>query len=134
MQMPDVKLPEFKLNRNFTLFSKLGFVVHFEKGVPRHVPQQMMHEVIAIGAERVDGSQDDGFEEDKAVVMEPSGQEREDLILAAIEDLVERNSQKDFTAGGVPKSQAIKAIVGFEPESAEVKKAWLAFHANKSEQ
>lgn len=131
--MSDVKLPEFKLNRNFTLISKTGLALRFEKGVPRPVHAQLVPEVLAIGAERVDGEQGEGFEEPKRLPEEPQGHEREDLIKAAIEDLVERNSSKDFNAGGVPKPVAIKAIVGFQPEADEVKKAWLAYQAEKSE-
>lgn len=132
--MSEVKLPEFKLNRNHTHISvATGLAIRFEKGVPRPVHHALVREVVGIGAERVDGDQGEGFEEDKPVNEEPQGQEREELILAAIEDLVERNNTKDFNAGGVPKPSAIKAIVGFLPESDETKKAWLQFHANKSE-
>ena len=84
-------------------------------------------------AERVDGEQGEGFDEEKRLPEEPQGHEREELIKAAIEDLVERNSSKDFNAGGVPKPVAIKAIVGFQPEADETKKAWLAYQAAKSE-
>ena len=131
--MSDVKLPEFKLNRNFTLISKTGLALRFEKGVPRPVHAQLVPEVLAIGAERVDAEQGEGMGDEKRPPEEPQGVEREDLIQAAIEDLVERNSSKDFNAGGVPKPVAIKAIVGFQPEADEVKKAWLAYQAEKSE-
>ena len=132
--MSDVKLPEFKLNRNFTLISKTGLALRFEKGVPRPVHAQLVPEVLAIGAERVDAEQGEGMGDEKRPPEEPQGVEREDLIQAAIEDLVERNNRKDFIAGGVPKPVAIKAIVGFQPEPDEVKKAWLAYQAAKSEQ
>lgn len=131
--MSEVKLPHFVLNRNHTLISKTGLAVRFEKGVVRPVQALLVPEVVAIGAERVDGEQGEGFEEPKRLPEEPQGHEREDLIKAAIEDLVERNSSKDFNAGGVPKPIAIKAIVGFQPEADEVKKAWLAYQAEKSE-
>ena len=116
--MSEVKLPHFVLNRNHTLISKTGLAVRFEKGVARPVQMILVPEVVGIGAERVE---------------EPQGHEREELIKAAIEDLVERNSSKDFNAGGVPKPVAIKAIVGFQPEADETKKAWLAYQAAKSE-
>lgn len=131
--MSEMKLPHFVLNRNHTLISKTGLAVRFEKGVARPVQAVLVPEVVGIGAERVDGEQGDGFEEPKRLPEEPQGHEREDLIKAAIEDLVERNSSKDFNAGGVPKPVAIKAIVGFQPEADEVKKAWLAYQAEKSE-
>ena len=101
--MSDVKLPEFKLNRNFTLISKTGLALRFEKGVPRPVHAQLVPEVLAIGAERVDAEQGEGMGDEKRPPEEPQGVEREDLIQAAIEDLVERNNSKDFNAGGVPK-------------------------------
>ncbi len=131
--MSEVKLPHFVLNRNHTLISKTGLAVRFEKGVARPVQLILVPEVVGIGAERVDGEQGEGFEEEKRLPEEPQGHEREELIKAAIEDLVERNSSKDFNAGGVPKPVAIKAIVGFQPDSDEVKKAWLAYQAEKSE-
>ena len=107
--------------------------MRFEKGVARPVQMILVPEVVSIGAERVDGEQGEGFDEEKRLPEEPQGHEREELIKAAIEDLVERNCSKDFNAGGVPKPVAIKAIVGFQPESDEVKKAWLAYQAEKSE-
>ncbi len=131
--MSEVKLPHFVLNRNHTLISKTGLAVRFEKGVARPVQLILVPEVVGIGAERVDGEQGEGFEEEKRLPEEPQGHEREELIKAAIEDLVERNNSKDFNAGGVPKPVAIKAIVGFQPEADETKKAWLAYQAAKSE-
>ena len=132
--MSEVKLPEFKLNRTHTHISvATGLAIRFEKNVPRPVHLSLVKEVVAIGAERVDGEQGEGFEEEKRLPEEPQGTEREELILAAIEDIVGRNNTKDFNAGGVPKGVAIKAIVGFAPESDEVKRAWLQYHANKSE-
>ena len=131
--MSEVNLPHFVLNRNHALISKTGLAVRFEKGVARPVQLILVPEVVGIGAERVDGEQGEGFEEEKRLPEEPQGHEREELIKAAIEDLVERNSSKDFNAGGVPKPVAIKAIVGFQPEADETKKAWLAYQAAKSE-
>lgn len=109
--MSDVKLPEFKLNRNFTLISKTGLALRFEKGVPRPVHAQLVPEVLAIGAERVDAEQGEGMGDEKRPPEEPQGVEREDLIQAAIEDLVERNNSKDFNAGGVPKPVAILSLI-----------------------
>ena len=132
--MSEVKLPEFKLNRTLTHLSKdTGLVIRFEKGVVRPVHAALVREVIALGAERVDDEQGASFEEeDQRPFGEPVGEERESLVFTAFEELAERNSSKDFMASGVPKSAAVKAILGFQPENAEIIKLWMLFQARKS--
>lgn len=132
--MSEAKMPEFKLNRTLTHISKdTGLVIHFEKGVPRPVHVALIREVIALGAERLDDEQGASFEEeDTRPAGEPVGEERESLVFTAFEELVEKNSSKDFMASGVPKPAAVKSILGFQPENAEITKLWMLFQARKS--
>ena len=131
--MPEIKLPEFKLNRTLTHISKeTGLAIRFEKNVPRPVHFALVKEVIALGAERLDAEQGADFEEDGPIIGEPSGAEREELIFAAFEELIEKNDSKDFAASGMPKGHAMKKALGFQLDNPEITRQWMLFQARKA--
>ena len=132
--MAEVTLPLFKLNRTLTHISRdTGLSIHFEKGVVRPVHVILIKEVLALGAERMDDEQGAGLaEDDGPIVGEPTGPEREELIFAAFDELVERNDSKDFAASGMPKANAMKRSLGFTLDTPELTRTWMLFQARKS--
>lgn len=127
-------MAEFVLNRNATIISKLGFTIHFDKGIPASVPNICIPEVLAIGAERVDAPQDAGMEDAKVVAADPIGAEREALLFACFDDIVATNKREDFTAQGVPHVKAIKVMLGFTVDNKERDKAWADYRIKKGQE
>lgn len=124
---------EYVLNRNKTHISLTGKVIRFEKGVPTRVPADLVREVVAFGAERVDGSNGEAFEDEEALPpAEPQGLERDELILAAIEELVAKNDSDDFGANNAPKPSALSKVTGLKVDNKERDRAWMLYQARKS--
>ena len=122
------------LNRNFTLATIKGHVIAFEKGKPTAVPKAAYQDALAIGAQPPDGSApavDDDKKKD-AAPQDPN--ERNPLILAAIEKLIDRNDREDFTAAGSPTVDAVSKEVGFKVASKEIAGQWQEYHDKKAVQ
>lgn len=118
-------MPDFTLNRNHRLISLTGHTIQFVKGEPVAVPAALKAEVIAIGAQPVDGNTD-VLDEEKEVV-ELTAEEREEQLVKAFKALQGRNERGDFTAQGVPSIAALKKIVEFAPEKKEVETLWVSY-------
>lgn len=121
--------------RDRTIESTLGHVLFFQKGVPQHVPPELVKTVLDMGAEAVD---DEALAE-AAKVMAPAGAKveptdpnaRAEALAEAIALLVEAGKREAFTAGGAPHVKALNELLGWTPSSEERDTAWLAFQANK---
>lgn len=126
--------PKLVLNRNYVLATTMGHSISFVKGESTHVPPLAFAEAIAIGAQPVDGS-DPNILETKREGAPPTGVlERNALIMAAIEELVDRNDRKDFTAAGSPAVRAVERELGFDVDGREVATVWQQYHSKKAEQ
>ncbi len=119
-------MAKFVLNRNLQVRSTSGYSVVFEKGVETNVPNVMIAEVIALGAERVDAGQSAHVKEENKFTA-PQGEDRVKDIRAAIEATVEQNTPADFTASGVPKLAVISKLVGYSVDKVELADAWQAY-------
>ena len=125
-------MPEFVLNRNYTLSTLFGHVLSFKKGQPRHVPPSCVAAVLAIGAESTEGPVDmlgDGFVEEVVMPQE----ERNENIFAAFKLLEERAGREDFTASGSPTQTALVKILGFDVAKKEYDPLWVQYLAEKDE-
>lgn len=122
-------MAEYVLNRNYTHRSTMGHSVAFVKGVPTFVPSLIEREVVAIGAERVDGDNPDVLDPEKVVAPPMAPDERAAQIRLAFELLTEKNDSKDFTGAGVPTVKAVEKIVGFDVDRNEVIELWSAVKA-----
>ena len=121
-------MPLYTLNRNYLLRTTSG-VISFNKGEPTHVPKHMEREVVAIGAEIVEGSAPELLEPEKKLEPSPVGEERREQIATAIELIVDRNESNDFTGSGRPSVKAVERILGFDIDQSEVNSAWNEFKA-----
>lgn len=126
-------MPDYILNRNYLHRSTQGFTIKFEKGQPVYVPPLCEREVVAFGAERVEGDNPDVLD-DEQKPQELGAVERRDAILSVIAEMVERNDSKDFTGAGVPNVKAVDKRVPFSPDKSEVLEAWEEFNSRKSEE
>ena len=121
-------MPNYILNRTHTHRSING-VVSFEKGKPSWVVPMLEREVVAIGAEIVEGSAPELLEPEKKLEPSPVGDERREQIATAIELIVDRNESNDFTGSGRPSVKAVERILGFDVDQSEVNSAWNDFKA-----
>lgn len=114
---------KFVLNRNYIHRSLLGHSVRFEKGVPVPVPRELEKEVVAFGAECVEGEVDVlGPEFVQEVELTPD--ERKIKLFDAFKVIMGRDEREDFTAQGLPSAKVVKQLVGFSVERAEIDEAW----------
>ena len=74
-------MPEFTLNRNHRLISLTGHTIQFVKGEPVAVPAVLKGEVIAIGAQPVDGNTDVLDEEKEIVELIAKYPDRGEMML-----------------------------------------------------
>ncbi len=112
------------LNRNYTHASVYGHAVRFKKNVPTVVPNVIVRECVALGAERSDGK-DAIVEARPAADKAPQNvDDRMDAVLDAIESMLERNDREDFTGTGLPKVVSLTSEAGFKVDKTELNKAW----------
>lgn len=124
-------MPQFVLNRNYTLRSLNGHIISFTKGEPVHVPPVCVKEALLIGAECVDEKLD--ILDPEAVPVIPLTQdERRDAMIAAFKVLEERNEPKDFSGNGIPTVPAMEKLTKFDVVKKEVNDLWVAYVAEKS--
>ena len=126
-------MPHYVLNRNYYHSSTMGHAIRFTKGEPVFVPSIIEKEVIALGAERVDGERTDPLEPEQVEAPVMGQDERETKIVDAMESIYAKNDSKDFTGQGVPSVKALERILGFDVDRAEVNGLWNAFKIAKAE-
>lgn len=126
-------MPEFVLNRNYTLRTTAGHVVNFIKGNPTWVPPVITKEAVAIGAESLDAKVD-VLEPEQEPKPELSLDEREQLIMLAFETLLEKNERESFTAQGIPTEKALKAATGLDVLTKERQDLWMKFREAKADE
>lgn len=126
-------MPDYILNRNYLHRSTLGHTIRFEKGQPTFVPNECQREVVALGAERVDGDTPSPLGEEPQFEPTPVGSDREALVFAAFDEIVARNDSKEFSASGAPSVKAVEKLVKFEIDRKELVELWGAYRAAKEE-
>lgn len=125
-------MPEYILNRNHVLRSTSG-VISFTKGEPTFVPRHMEREVVAIGAEIVEGTAPALLEPAKKLPLAPEGEARREQISIAIGLIVDRNDSADFTGSGAPSVKAVNKLLDFEIERSELADVWQEFKLKMNE-
>lgn len=128
MASPAPKQFLFVSNRDITITSLIGRSIYFEKGVPTHCPREMHAEVMEKGIIPVEEA-DATAVTTKAAHVPKSDEpdepgDREDAITAAVQVLVARNNTKDFSAGGVPTSAAVSAVLGWRADAQSIRPVW----------
>lgn len=129
---------EFTLARDYAHASTLGHRIVFKKGVKTHVPREIEHEVIAIGAVPVDGVIPelglDDVDANPAINTGPDDPTtRKAEIKTAMKLVVEANQRADFAASGAPKTIALTRVLGFDVDARERDTVWTELKAERSE-
>lgn len=125
--------PLLVLNRTYTLVSKYGHAVKFEKDVPTRIPPVMLAEAAAIGAIPADGSNPDILEEEVKKTTPLTNEQRAEKIMEAIKAIVAKNDVNEFTGGGLPHHKTVSVLTGFKVDSKEVRAVWQTYCDQKQE-
>lgn len=126
-------MPTYKLNRNYLLHSKFGHTIHFKKGEPTNVPQICAREVVAIGAELLEGDVVEVLD-DEPVIVNKTHEERLSDLFKAFDVMMERDQRGDFTAQGIPNLFALNKMLDFEVDAKERDSAWEQYRISKEEE
>lgn len=124
-------MPNFVLNRNYSLRTLVGHIIDFKKGAVTYVPPACVKDAVAIGAVCPDGEVD-VLDPEETVAVPLSVEERQEKIIAAFKVLEERAQRNDFTAAGSPTKAALIKELGFDSEKKEYEPLWVAYTAEKS--
>ncbi len=105
-----------------------GHILIFKANEPKFVPEIARPEMLEYGILPVNGDLpiEEVTVEDKVVLV---GAARTKAIDDAINQLVEENDNKNFSASGVPHVKSIEAIIGFDISAKDRDKAWKANRA-----
>ena len=127
-------MPFFVLNRTFPLQGH-GHSINFIKGEPCWVPPALVNAAVGIGAECVDGPVD-VLGPEHVPDPEVSPEEREVLLNAAFDQMIERTGKgdefrEDFNAQGAPNVKALGKITGLTVSSKERNDAWQKYRETK---
>jgi hypothetical protein len=128
--MKEAKQYMFVLNRDKTISGTSGHSIEFKKGVPVHVPREMHETVLEKGAVPADELD---LEPPKRSEVPNEQVDRDILIKAAMEQIVERNTRDEFAANGAPSRDAIAKIVGFTVNKKECDELWKKLQAGEEE-
>lgn len=127
-------MPILVLNRNYVLRSLAGRSFEFRKGQPIDIPEICYKEAIAIGATPADGSDPNVLEDDKINRAPSDPTTRRNDVMKAILHIVQKNDRQEFSAGGVPHVDAVKAFVGYSVGREEIQTVWLAYCQDLSDE
>ena len=114
-----------QMARDFTLISKMGYIVKFSRNKPVSVPPLVIEEAIEKGA----GFSDEDAEKEHYTEMKPEdkavfGPERKALLETVLTKIKEENNPDNFTATGVPKLAVVGEEIGFDVHRKEVNDIW----------
>lgn len=119
--------------RNFRLASTNGDVILFQAGVPREVPDALVHEAMAAGCALTNQDELPFIEDQARAKVEFGGDIRRSMIYLAVQGLVETNDVKHFDGGGVPKIEAVGERLGFSVTRDEVRAVFQMYTAAKAD-
>lgn len=123
----------FVLNRNHVIYSLTGHVVSFRRDVETAVPDAVIPEAVAIGAERVDKKQG-ALVTDESDLPPPMADNVKDAkVMEAIKMMFERNVRGDFGGGGYPSHKVLSGLVGFEVDVRMRDRLWDEFQKRRAE-
>lgn len=123
-------MPDFVLNRNYSMRTMHGHIIDFKKGAPTYVPPVCVKDAVAIGASPVHGDIDI-LEPDPVDEAPMTVEERQENIITAFKMVEERAQREDFTAAGSPTQAALIKILGFNIDKKEYEPIWTAYTAEK---
>ena len=111
-------MPMMSMSREFVVRSTHGHTVHFKPGQVRYVNSVIEDECKKYGAEYVEPGKVEEFKEElknSDMGVEGMDQTKFIKIKEAMDLMLSRTHEGDFTAGGRPSMDALKSLLGQEP-------------------
>lgn len=106
--------------RNFRLETTKGHVILFEARVPKEVPDAVIQEAMGAGCAMANADDAPFYDDLTRAKVEFQGDLRRSMIYLAVQKIALKNDTKDFGGDGVPKHDAISALLGFSVTAQEV--------------
>lgn len=119
-------------NRNVRVATSKGYIITFKKDEPKFIPPLIREEMLQYGILPVSGELP--TQEAEVQMREPIGEERNRRIYEAVVQIVGRNNPDEFTAGGIPKEDAVFQEGGFRVSRREIREAFSKYRQYVSEQ
>ncbi len=123
-------MPDFLLNRTHNLVGK-GHNIRFTKGVPTHVPPELIREALSIGAEQL-GVKIDPLGPEEVPEVQLTSADKEKLFFKAFDKIIELNAREDFGADGRPTVVALKKELDFGFDKKERDVVFLKYRESKA--
>lgn len=120
-------------NRNITITGKSGSSIKFKKGVATHVPDQAIEDCMAAGAIPAEGEVIKNQRLEPEAIDAPTGVERKQRILDAIDQTVMLNERGTFNANGTPKQPQLEKTAGFVIDTREIEALWHEYDAARKQ-
>lgn len=126
-------MPQMLSLRTFRLSSTTGHVVMFQAGTPIDVPDCLVSEAMAAGCVPTDQTTIPFYENLSRATVEFQGDARKSTIFLAIKSICEENDNKNFDAGGTPKSDVIGDRLGYTVARDEVRDIFQQYMTTKQD-
>lgn len=120
-------MPQMICQRDYTLRTLTGHVIHFKAGQPKEVPYECVDAALAVNIIPAAGGFADRPEEKHvgpSRIASMSPEMREAIFLHTIHELVRDGDSVCFDGGGKPKITAIRDRCGLELTATERSKLW----------
>jgi hypothetical protein len=126
-------MPTMQMPRNFTVRTRSGHTLVFEKGVPIHVPDDLVviEECQRFGAAFVSPTdQEQILKEEEAsrgrLDLPKTPAERRERILTLMRDMAlnQENHRSHFTAANRPSARYVQSTLKFDVSAQEVEELW----------
>lgn len=128
--MAEDKKGLYVANRNIVVSTEMGHTIRFIKDAETFVPPAVRKQVLSYGILPVGGQEDipadvtSGDDPGKQGPEVLTGEERDAAIKQAMLQLREANQREKFTGQGVPRTEAVEAIIGFDIHAKERDEIW----------
>jgi len=122
--MSEDKRNSFVMGRNRVLRTTAGHTIEFKKGEPTYVPPEIHEEATAAGAVPEDEAAFLEAQKEPPKKVVPTGNDRKDTIMTAMQIMVERNAREDFGANGLPTMKNLQKECNFDIDAKERDAIW----------
>lgn len=120
-------MPEMVSIRKFNLSTTTGHMIHFEAGVPKFVPDEVVPHAMQAGCVPANAVDQAIFDSVSKAKVQVAGELRQSLLNVAIDEMVRENTPRKFDGSGTPKPEELSKRLGFEVFKEETRVAFQKY-------
>lgn len=122
-------MPHMLSLRSFRLETTMGHIIEVKGKEPTYIPPECVDEAAKRGMTYVDNADANVYDDLSRSKADVQGELRKSVMFLAVKSIVADNNPKDFTGGGVPKTAAVEARIGFETTAAEIRDVFQLYQS-----